>query len=251
MREREGLSPADGLRIAKLVFTDRYQSAQFAIAAGSIIRGQGTYLSDIDLVVVYTRLEAARRESFIFDGVPVEAFVHDFETLNWFVDGDVERGRPSILNMIVEGSVIGPDKERAKVLRKASSRRLKEGPPSLSKTALNSLRYEITDAIDDLRGERLADEVIAIGAMLHPKLVELALRGRGLWYGTGKWAPRLLDDAETELRRQFENAFSILFQAIDPTALIVMAEAELARHGGPLFDGDCRTAPKTWRISES
>jgi hypothetical protein len=58
-------------------------------------------------VVIYDHLEAARRESFIVVGIPVEAFVYDEETLAWFVNEDVLRGRPSILNMLAEGTVIG------------------------------------------------------------------------------------------------------------------------------------------------
>ena len=45
------------------------------------MRGQATETSDLDLVVVYERLEAAYRESFVHGGWPIEVFVHDPETL--------------------------------------------------------------------------------------------------------------------------------------------------------------------------
>jgi predicted nucleotidyltransferase len=61
-------TPAEALAIV----TSRYEGAAFAFAAGSIMRGEGTRLSDIDLVVIYDHLEAARRESFIVVGIPVE-----------------------------------------------------------------------------------------------------------------------------------------------------------------------------------
>ncbi|SDI40736.1 hypothetical protein SAMN05216588_11665 [Pseudomonas flavescens] len=83
--------PATALVIANQLLRTRYAGASFAYVAGSIMRGQGTYLSDIDLVVIYDCLEAARRESFMADGVPVEAFVHDRQTLGWFIDADVGR----------------------------------------------------------------------------------------------------------------------------------------------------------------
>jgi hypothetical protein len=72
---------------------------------------------------------------------------------------------------------------------------------------LNVRRYETTDAIDDLRGDRSLSEVMAIGAMLHPRLVELALRGRRRWNGTGKWAPRLLPAVDAGLAASFDHAF--------------------------------------------
>ncbi|AFW02908.1 nucleotidyltransferase [Gluconobacter oxydans H24] len=164
------------------------------------MRGEGTYLSDIDLVVIYDHLEAAYRESFVVGDMPIEAFVHDRETLAWFVKDDVSRGRPSILNMIAEGQIIGREYDRAVALRREMSDLLAKGPPPLSSSGLNALRYELTDAVDDLRGNRTLQEVIAIGASLHPRLVELALRGRGHWNGTGKWAPRLLREIMSSWR---------------------------------------------------
>ncbi|WP_231866572.1 nucleotidyltransferase domain-containing protein [Acetobacter malorum] len=74
-------SPAEALAAATSVFQVRYEAASFAYVAGSIMRGEGTYLSDIDLVVIYDHLEAAYRESFIVGDIPIEAFVHDCETL--------------------------------------------------------------------------------------------------------------------------------------------------------------------------
>jgi len=249
MEKRTGPTPAEALTMADALFHARYGGASFAYVAGSIMRGEGTYLSDIDLVVVFDRLEAARRESFVVDGVPVEAFVHDFETLAWFVDDDVARGRPSILNMIAEGRVIGANPDGAEALRAVTAARLANGPPPLSTGALNALRYEITDAIDDLRGDRRADEMMAIGALLHPRLVELALRGRGHWNGAGKWAPRLLAKLDAGLAERFDTAFRTLFAEDDPGPVIALADAELAPHGGRLFDGDRREAPASWRIA--
>jgi len=249
MIDRCCATPTEALAIAEAVFTSRYEGAAFAYAAGSIIRGEGTYLSDLDLVVVYDHLEAARRESFIAGKVPVEAFVHDRRTLAWFVNEDVARGQPSILNMIAEGIVIGPAQDQAEALRMDVSGRLAKGPFPLSLTALNALRYEITDAVDDLRGDRTTGENMAIGALLHPKLVELSLRGRGRWNGAGKWAPRLLGEIDAELPVRFETAFRALFSNGDAGPVIALAEAELAPHGGRLFDGDCRVAPGSWRVT--
>lgn len=243
------ITAVTALEIANGVLRTRYPDAAFAYVAGSIMRGEGTYLSDIDLVVIYDQLDAARRESFMSEGVPVEAFVHDLGTLAWFINEDANRGRPSMLNMVAEGVVIGPAPTHAERLRREVSERLEKGPLPLSTAALNTLRYEITDALDDLRGHRPPGEMLAIGAMLHGRLVELALRGRGRWYGTGKWAPRLLSEVCRPLADQFDEAFRALFTSAKVEAVIALAEQELAPHGGPLFDGDCREAPVSWRLS--
>ena len=118
------------------MYRSRYNGASFAFVAGSILRGQGTHLSDIDLVVVFDSLEAAYRESFVLEGVPVEAFVHDAGTLAWFINDDVSRGIPSILNMIAEGASIGNALADAEMLREAVSRRLLAGPPALTPAKL-------------------------------------------------------------------------------------------------------------------
>jgi len=234
---------------ARAVVASRYPEAKFAVVAGSIIRGEGTVLSDIDLVVLYDHVEAARRESFVVEGFPVEAFVHDAETLRWFMDQDVERGRPSIVNMVAEGRVIGPRPDCAEALKTEAAKRLADGPPSLSGEALNSLRYAITDLVDDLRGERTPQEMLAIGANLYQALADLALLGRGQWTGSGKWIPRLLAQLDEDVGHRFDDAFRYLFVAGQAGLLIALANAELARHGGPLFDGDRREAPVTARRS--
>ncbi|MBV7481774.1 nucleotidyltransferase domain-containing protein [Bordetella sp. BOR01] len=235
------------LNIIRTVIASRYQDAAYAFVAGSIMRGEGTYLSDIDVVIVYDRIDAAWREAFMADGVPVETFVHDPHTLAWFVKDDVARGRPSLLNMIAEGVVIG-DTRRARTLQQDIARQLAQGPPAMALAQLDSLRYEITDAIDDLRGERSASEIMAIGAMLHPRLVELSLRGRGRWTGTGKWVPRLLAAVDGDLAARYDQAFGALFTSGACHAVIALAEGELASYGGPLFDGDRRVAPASSRI---
>lgn len=247
MSPRECPSPAEALSIAESVLRTRYPDAAFAFVAGSIMRGQGTWLSDIDLVVVHDHLEAACRESFMAQGVPVEAFVHDQQTLKWFINEDAKRGRPSMLNMVAEGVLIGQACDAAHALRQYAADRLERGPAPLPPEALNVLRYEITDAIDDLRGIRPASEIMAIGAQLHARLVELALRGRGRWYGSGKWAPRLLNEVDPALAARFDEAFRNVFVSGNAELLIQLAERELAPHGGFLFDGDCRSAPANWR----
>lgn len=237
------------LATAETVLAARYPDAQFAFVAGSIIRGQGTAHSDIDLVVVYGRIDRARRESFRSGGFPVEAFVHDPGTLRWFMDQDVARGRPSILTMVAEGRVVGPVTTGAEALRSEAGSLLAKGPPTLVAESRDALRYEITDLVDDLRDRRSPQEMLAIGAALHQRLADLMLLGRGRWTGSGKWIPRLLAALDESLSRDFDEAFRRLFADSRPDLLIAFAEAELGHHGGPLFEGDRREAPVDGRRS--
>ena len=96
----------DVLNAAHLVFRERYPDAEVAFAAGSLVRGEGTAYSDLYLVVVFPTLPAAYRESFRFQGLPVEVFVHDPETLEYFfVEMDVASGIPTLPWMVMEASV--------------------------------------------------------------------------------------------------------------------------------------------------
>lgn len=247
-------TPAEALAIAEAVIASRYPAAVFAFAAGSLLRGEGTVHSDIDLVVVVDRVQASRRDSFRFDGVPVEAFVHDEGTLAWAVHGGAARGRPSMLALIVEATVLGRGAARGAHIKQALSDLLAKGPPPMPPEHLDALRYAITEATDDLRSERSPAEYQAIGTMLYTLLAELSLRGRGKWYGTSKWVARGLAEADAGLAGRFDRAFRDLFAHGACDDVIALAESELALHGGPLFEGHCQIAPpgrQAWRWETS
>lgn len=193
------MTPEEATALAIEIVAERFPAAEAAFVAGSIIRGEGTTLSDLDLVVLHSRLENAWRESFVFNATPVEAFVHDPETLAWFVRSDLKTARPALIGMLAEGRVVGPRPSLAHDLKRQAQAILAKGPPPITREQLDQLRYNITDKIDDLRGERSAEEIIAIGAALYAPLAEILLRTRGGWIGAAKWIPRLLRKADPML----------------------------------------------------
>lgn len=94
----------DAIDAARAIRSQRYPGASVLFAAGSIVRGDATPHSDLDLVVICPSLTAAYRESFVFGRLPVEAFVHDPETVEYFfVDVDERSGKPSLPAMVHEG----------------------------------------------------------------------------------------------------------------------------------------------------
>ncbi|HEY0802233.1 MAG TPA: nucleotidyltransferase domain-containing protein [Steroidobacteraceae bacterium] len=228
---------------AARVLALRYPEATAAFVAGSIMRGEGTEFSDIDCVVLFDRLANARRESFAFEGFPVEAFVHDPQTLRWFMDDDAASGRPCIVHMVAEGRLIGPRVADAMRLKSEAVARLAEGPKRLEGEQLDALRYAISDLLDDLRGTRSAAEMRAIGAQLQKAAADLILLGRGRWTGSAKWIPRLIKAVDADLAQRFDAAFCKLWIDAQGNEVIALLEKELDRHGGPLFDGYCRDAP--------
>jgi len=245
MAQNAGLIES-ALAAAGTVLATRYPEAACAFVAGSIMRGQGTATSDVDLVIVYDHLENARRESFMESGFPVEAFVHDPETLRWFIDDGMANGHPVLANMIATGRPIGPEPERASALQSAAAELISKGPAPLTGARRDALRYQITDLLDDLRDGRTPAEMRAIGAALYQPLADLVLLGRGKWSGKAKWVPRLLREIDPQLATGFDEAFQQLAFG-EPARIIAHAEGELARHGGPFFAGDRREAPASAR----
>ena len=53
------------VEIAKEIKEIRYKDADTLFLAGSIVRGEGTKYSDLDLVIIYQTISKAYRESFI------------------------------------------------------------------------------------------------------------------------------------------------------------------------------------------
>lgn len=234
--------------VANAIWADRYRDAVAIFAAGSIVRGEGTPFSDLDLVVVHASLPCAYRESFRFDGVPVEAFVHDPATLEYFfLDVDRPTGVPALPQMIVEGVEIPGPSEISRDLKRRAVTLIEAGPPPLDSETERRMRYFISDLLDDLRAPRSNDELIAAGARLYERLADYHLRRLGLWSAQGKAIPRVLRQTDAALCAAYCAAFEALFARGDSRAVIRLAEDFLRESGGPLFEGYRADAPATWR----
>jgi predicted nucleotidyltransferase len=218
------------------------------LAAGSIVRGEGTPFSDLDLVVVYARLPCAYRESFRFDGYPIEAFVHDPTTLEYFfLEVDGPSGVPALAQMIVEGVEIPGPSDMSRDLKRRAATVIEAGPPALDGETEQRMRYMVSDLLDDLRAPRSNDELIGAGAQLYEQLADYQLRRRGLWSAKGKAIPRVLQQTDAVLCAAYCDAFQELFARGDSRAVIRLAEDLLRESGGPLFEGYRADAPATWR----
>jgi hypothetical protein len=244
------LSADQAERLAERVLAERFPDADAGFAAGSIIRGQGRALSDLDLVVLYARLPNARRQSFTVDGTPVEAFVHDSGTLRWMLKEDVAAGKPAMHTMVAEGRIVGPRRAAARRWQARARKVLAAGPPLMAPDELARYRYLITCRLEDLRDPRGPAEMTATGAWLYAVLAELILRGRGAWAATAQWIPRALKAQDPALEAAFTAAFDALFARHDPTPLTAFVEEALQPYGGLLFEGYENQMPAEARIDE-
>jgi hypothetical protein len=234
--------------VARALLADRYSGAEVGFAAGSIVRGEGTPYSDLDLVVIYPHLDHAYRESFDFGGFPIEAFVHDPSTLEYFfVDVDGQSGVPSLPRMVVEGIEVPGPTTLSSAIKARAAALLEAGPPPLDADSERRMRYFVSDLLDDLRAPRSPEEMTGAGARLYEHLADYVLRRRGHWSAKGKAIPRALRSVDADLGNAYGDAFTALFAHADPAPVVRLAEDLLRDAGGPLFDGYRTDAPAVWK----
>jgi predicted nucleotidyltransferase len=235
---------------ARAIWRERYAEARVVFLAGSVLRGEATPTSDLDLVVVYERLARARREAFSHAGWPVEVFVNDPETLNHYFDSDRRRGIPSMMRMVIEGVEIPSASEFSAGLKRLAARVYEAGPPRWDEGELRHMRFRLTDWVDDIRHPRSAEELVATGAYLYQDLADFFLRARGLWSAHSKSIPRRLREVDAAFAESFRLAFESLFAAKQSGPAVALVEQTLEPFGGLLFDGYARDAAPEDRRGE-
>lgn len=236
------------LYVTKELFETRYQGAEAIIVAGSVVRGEATAHSDLDLVVLYPKVKAAFRESFNFKGWPVEAFIHDSETIRYFfhkVDRPI--GRATLAEMISEGHEMPASTPLTVQVKDLARDVLREGPPPLSEEDDHDRRYHISELVDDLREPRTRQEMIAVATLAYNELADYYFRSRRSWTGSGKAILKRMKKIDPGFARRFAEAFDILFATGHAARVIELTEEVLAERGGPLFEGYRRDVPADWR----
>ncbi|MGB8507513.1 MAG: nucleotidyltransferase domain-containing protein [Pyrinomonadaceae bacterium] len=240
----------DPTEAAQRIFAERHARASVLFLAGSVMRGEGTPTSDLDIVVVYQTLPNSYRESFMFEGWPVESFVHDPETLNdTFQEGDAKHGRPSLARMIVEGREIPAPSDFSASLKRRAVDFIAAGPPRWDEQDFRRMRYRLTDAVDDIRYPRTPEDLVATGAQLYELVSDFFLFSRHEWAASRKAIPPRLREVDADFAARFREAFESLFVEKHPAPVIALIEKMLEPFGGFLFDGYRHDAPATNRLT--
>jgi hypothetical protein len=237
----------DPINVAAQLFRERYKGALIIFLAGSVIRKQATASSDLDMIVLFEKLPNAYRESFIFQGWPVEVFVHDLETLKYFFMDEIPLGNPSTMHMVGEGLEVPGPTPLSQSLKQVARSLLDAGPPPFSRAENDRIRYMITSLVSDIKHPRTRDEMVAAGTLLYERLAYYFFRTHGLWSHSGKLLARGLYEADASFAAEYSAAFTELFNG-RPERIFKIIEELLAPHGGLLFDGYRYDAPPTWRI---
>lgn len=80
------------VQAAKDFLKNHFPDCQGALLAGSVVRGEETSTSDLDIVIIDDTLSSAYRESFFVNDWPIEAFFHNQHTIRQYFQTDCERG---------------------------------------------------------------------------------------------------------------------------------------------------------------
>lgn len=191
------------MEAAKQFVTKYYPNCQAALLAGSVIRGEGTDTSDLDIVIFDQNLHSSYRESLIDFGWPIEVFAHNFTSYKAFFESDVERARPSMPRMVSEGLILIKDNTGfIESIKKEATEILQKGPKEWSKEIIQLKRYFITDALDDLIGCTKREEELFIANTLSDLVSEFTLRTNRQWIGNSKWVVRSLKQYDQKFERQ-------------------------------------------------
>lgn len=226
----------DPYKAAKLFILKRFPNCHGALLAGSVVRGEATETSDLDIVIFDQNIKSSYRESLIDFGWNIEVFVHNLLSYKEFFISDCERARPSLPRMVSEGIVL-KDFEKMDSIKHEAKELLDKGPTEWTHEMIKIKRYFITDALDDFIGCTNRHEEIFIANALAELVSEFVLRTNRKWVGTSKWVVRSLRHYDEKFADQFVEVFDTFYKTGDKNRIIQFVDNILETHGGRLFNG--------------
>lgn len=222
---------------AALQFVEKhFHNCQGAILAGSVVRGQATETSDLDIIIFDKSFRFSYRESLIEFGWNIELFVHNLKSYRFFFVSDCKEGRPTMPRMVSEGKIL-KDTGVLSAIRKEAKDLIEQGPEDWTKETIDIKRYFVTDVLDDLIGCQNRAEGIFIASTLSELVSEFILRSNGKWIGTSKWVFRSLVHHDKKLANEFVEAFDAYYKSNDIGKIVCLTDQVLQPFGGRLFEG--------------
>ncbi|MFF4448218.1 nucleotidyltransferase domain-containing protein [Streptomyces sp. NPDC001502] len=230
---------------ARRLAADYFPDALSVVLAGSIASGRVTATSDLDLAVLIKEGGETRRETLRFEGRLVELFVHTRAGLDELFAADTASRRGIMQRMYAEGLVLFERDGAAAGIKRHAEDALREGPGALDPATVESRRYALTDALDDLADASEAVERLAVAGVVLGIAADLLFDHRRAWVGGGKWLPRRLLQADPERGGALLDGYRRLCESGTPEDLSDAAAEILTLAGGPLREGYTRT----WRTA--
>ncbi|WP_226528743.1 nucleotidyltransferase domain-containing protein [Metabacillus niabensis] len=226
----------DSIEAANQFIEKYFSNCQGALLAGSVVRGEATETSDLDIVIFDKRLSSSYRESMFAFGWAIEIFVHNLSSYKYFIEMDCKAARPSMPRMISEGIII-KDEGILKSIKKEAEDILDKGPEKWSEDMIRTKRYFLTDALDDFLGCMNRAEEIFIANTIADLVHEFVLRTNRRWIGSSKWIIRALNQYDEKFTGEFVEAFNAFYLTGEKDKVVQLVDKVLEPHGGRLFEG--------------
>ncbi|MGE7920589.1 nucleotidyltransferase domain-containing protein [Viridibacillus sp. NPDC093762] len=213
-----------------------FPNCQGAVLAGSVVRGEGTDTSDLDIVVFDKSLNSSYRESLKEFGWPIEVFVHSLTSYKHFFELDYKAAKPSMQRMVWEGILL-KDEGIIQSIKLEAKEILDKGPERWTKEIITTKRYFISDVLDDFIGCNNRAEEIFIANELAELIHEFVLRTNNQWIGSSKWIIRALKNYDEKFTEDFVDAFDTYYKTAEKSKVIHLSEKVIEPFGGRLFEG--------------
>ncbi len=227
---------------------ERYKDAKAVFWAGSVSQNQGTDSSDLDLVIIFESMTHAYREAFVYDGWPIDTFIHDLDTLRYFCGKlEAEDGRPALINMILSGQEILAQNELSNQAKAIANEALVQGPNGWSIDQINKERFLITDILDDIKFPKSKEEQIISAMHLFEPLIQFYFRAQKKWAASGKTLMSIFKGDNPCMAIELNKSFKDLLQTGDFSGFETVVIKILAPYGGYLWDGFRSDAPADWK----
>lgn len=204
--------------------------------AGSVVRGEETDTSDLDIVVFEKSITSSYRESLIDFGWPIEIFVHNLTSYKHFFEMDYKDAKPSMQRMLLEGIIL-KDEGIIDSIKEEAKEILDKGPERWTEEIITTKRYFLTDSLDDFIGCNNRAEEIFIANTLAELIHEFVLRTNGCWIGSSKWVVRALKHYDVKFTEEFIEAFDTFYKTGEKRKVVQLSKMVLEPYGGRLFEG--------------
>ncbi|HEY3514832.1 MULTISPECIES: nucleotidyltransferase domain-containing protein [Kribbella] len=219
--------------LARELVLELYPDARAAWLGGSVVRGDASPTSDLDITVLQDG--PVLRKSIEYGGWPVELFVHTEKSLRYFADKDQARRQPTMMRLVGESVVLVDTDGSGARLQQEFLAEVAAGPEPLTADELSLLRYTITDLLEDF-ASAVGDVRLAVATVLWQQAAQLLLTGSGHWSGTGKGLLREVAAYDSVHGSDYAEALLGGVRAED-SRLVAVVDRILADHGGRLFAG--------------
>lgn len=224
------------IHAATVFVKTNFRHCRGALLAGSVVRGQETATSDLDIVVFDETLLHSYRESIVAFGWPIEVFVYNLHSYKLFFENDRKAAKPTMPRMVSEGIII-KDTGIMEDIQLEAKALLEAGPQQWTEDTIRTKRYFITDVLDDLRGSEDRRERMFCVNALSDLVSEFILRTEQKWIGSSKWVIRSLQEHDQQLADEFVDVFDRFYKNDETEPVIAFVDRILQPFGGRLFEG--------------